>query len=105
MVQHLHLKGRIYKTRSIKKQFQISSGDDMFILKAFLKCKECVVKPLISKGIYVLTDGPKIYEIYFRGVRWSSKMRFIKLPLINLIGIFILCVIFMSTTLSYIIPI
>ena len=75
----------------LKNNFQISSGDDMFILKAFLKCKECVVKPLISKGIYVLTDGPKnIMKFISRGVRWSSKMRFIKLPLINLIGIFIL---------------
>ena len=62
----------------------------MFILKAFLKSKGSVIKPFVSKGIHVLTDGPKnISEFISRGVRWSSKMKLIKLPLINLIGIFI----------------
>ena len=79
------------KLDPLKNNYQISSGDDMFILKAFLKSKECVIKPFISKGIHVLTDGPKdISEFISRGVRWSSKMKLIKLPLINLIGIFIL---------------
>lgn len=74
----------------LKNNFQISSGDDMFILKAFLKSKGSVIKPFVSKGIHVLTDGPKnISEFISRGVRWSSKMKLIKLPLINLIGIFI----------------
>ena len=75
----------------LKNNFQISSGDDMFILKAFLKFKGSVIKPFVSKGIHVLTDGPKnLSEFISRGVRWSSKMKLIKLPLINLIGIFIL---------------
>ena len=79
------------KLDPLKNNYQISSGDDMFILKAFLKSKECVIKPFISKGIHVLTDGPKdISEFISRGVRWSSKMKLIKLPQINLIGIFIL---------------
>ena len=79
------------KLDPLKNNYQISSGDDMFILKAFLKSKECVIKPFINKGIHVLTDGPKdISEFISRGVRWSSKMKLIKLPLINLIGIFIL---------------
>ena len=53
----------------------------MFILKAFLKSKECVIKPFISKGIHVLTDGPKdISEFISRGVRWSSKMKLINVP-------------------------
>ena len=79
------------KLDPLKNNYQISSGDDMFILKAFLKSKECIIKPFINKGIHVLTDGPKdISEFISRGVRWSSKMKLIKLPLINLIGIFIL---------------
>ena len=75
----------------LKNNFHISSGDDMFILKAFLKSKGSVIKPFVSKGIHVLTDGPKnITEFISRGVRWSTKMKLIKLPLINLIGISIL---------------
>ena len=75
----------------LKNNFHISSGDDMFILKAFLKSKGSVIKPFLSKGIHVLTDGPKnITEFISRGVRWSTKMKLIKLPLINLIGISIL---------------
>ena len=63
----------------------------MFILKAFLKSKKSVIKPFVSKGIHVLTHGPKnISEFISRGVRWSSKMKLIKLPLVNLIGVFIL---------------
>ena len=75
----------------LKNNFHISSGDDMFILKAFLKSKGSIIKPFVSKGIHVLTDGPKnITEFISRGVRWSTKMKLIKLPLINLIGISIL---------------
>jgi len=79
------------KLDPLKNNYQISSGDDMFILKAFLKSKECIIKPFIIKGVHVLTDGPTdLSEFISRGVRWSSKMKLIKLPLINLIGIFIL---------------
>ncbi len=75
----------------LKNNFHISSGDDMFILKAFLKSKGSIIKPFVSKGIHVLTDGPKnITEFISRGVRWSTKMKLIKLPLVNLIGISIL---------------
>ncbi len=71
--------------------YQISSGDDIFILKAFIKCRQCVIKPIINKGTNALTLGPTtILEFVYRGLRWSGKMKFVKLPFVNMIGMIIL---------------
>ena len=71
--------------------FDISSGDDLFLLEAFTR--KYKVRAISPKSLFIETRGAISYrEFIERSLRWSGKMKHIRLPLTNFFGSVVLLV-------------
>ena len=84
-----------------KANYNIDSGDDLFILESFKKNNLSIVaaSPYMFS---IYTSGPPNLKSYLsRSLRWSGKMSNIKLPLTKLYGLIILMANFIALSMLY----
>ena len=69
--------------------FNISSGDDMFLLNSFLSNKKSI-KTLFNSNLFIETQGSKdIKDLVERSLRWSGKMKMNGLLITKLVGLLV----------------
>ena len=84
-----------------KNNYNISSGDDLFILQ-FFKKNNIPIKAVSPFLLNVCTAGPeKIKPFFHRSLRWAGKMHSVKLPLTKFFGAVILLTNFFSTLMFF----
>jgi len=72
--------------------YNISSGDDLYIIKAFKESKKSF-GTIYSNSIYINTVGPSNYNDFIsRSLRWSSKMKNINFLFTKFLGLIVLLV-------------
>ena len=70
--------------------FNISSGDDMFLLNSFSSNKRSI-KTLFNTNLFIETQGSKdIQDMVERSLRWSGKMKMNGLLTTKLVGLLII---------------
>lgn len=75
-----------------KYNIKISSGDDLFILKAF-KSKKTSIQAISPFSLFVNTKGPEnLKSLFSRSLRWAGKMTNIDLPYTKFFGMIILVI-------------
>ena len=70
--------------------FNISSGDDMFLLNSFLSNKRSI-KTLYNRNLFIETQGSKdIRDMVERSLRWLGKMKMNGLLTTKLVGLLVI---------------
>jgi poly-beta-1,6-N-acetyl-D-glucosamine synthase len=77
------------KLQPFSSNFHISSGDDMFLLKSFIKNGNSV-NTISGNSLTILTEGPSSFKSFLlRSLRWSGKMKKSGILISNLLGLLI----------------
>lgn len=72
-----------------KSNFNIPSGDDMFLLNSFLSNKKSI-KTLFNNNLFIETQGSKdTRDMVERSLRWSGKMKMNGLLTTKLVGLLV----------------
>ncbi len=90
-----------FSVNPFKDNYNIHSGDDLFILEVFKKNNISIVatSPYVFS---IYTSGPKNFKSYLsRSLRWSGKMSNVKLSSTKLCGIIILIANLMAILMFY----
>ena len=87
--------GLIFRRKSynelmpFKSNFNIPSGDDMFLLNSFLSNKKSI-KTLFNNNLFIETQGSKdTRDMVERSLRWSGKMKMNGLLTTKLVGLLV----------------
>jgi poly-beta-1,6-N-acetyl-D-glucosamine synthase len=84
----LYSKSGYEKTQPYHTNWSILSGDDLFLLQAFIKSEVLKIDSSNDAATVVKTPAKSTWHAYFtQRIRWASKTKYLDMPLLKAIGI------------------
>ncbi len=84
----LYTKSGYEKTQPYDTNWSVLSGDDLFLLDAFIKSEVLKIESSNEAATVVTTPAKSTWHDYFsQRIRWASKTKYLDMPLLKAIGL------------------
>jgi poly-beta-1,6-N-acetyl-D-glucosamine synthase len=84
----LYAKSTYQKIQPFNSNWSILSGDDLFLLDAFIKTKHLKIDSSNDSATVVMTPAKRTWQAYFtQRIRWAGKTKYLNMPLLKTMGL------------------